>query len=92
MLGFRKKLCDRCQFNDPALPHDSDTVADLSHHAEVMTDKEHCQTQVSLQIGQQLQHLRLDRDVQRRDRFVTDQYVRTQDQSPGKHDPLSLAA
>ena len=44
------------------------------------------------QVGQQLQHLRLHRDVERRDRLVRDQHVRLQRQRAREPDALALAA
>ncbi len=47
---------------------------------------------LALQVAQQVQHLRLDRDVQRRDGLVGDQQLRFQRQRAGDADPLALAA
>jgi tryptophanyl-tRNA synthetase len=44
-----------------------------------------------LQADDQVQHLRLHRDIQRRNRFVRDQELRVQRQSPGDADALTLA-
>ena len=45
-----------------------------------------------LQVLQQVDDLRLDRDVQRRDRLVADDEVRVQRERAGDADPLALAA
>ena len=47
---------------------------------------------VCLQLLQQVQDLRLDRDVERRDRLVGDQELRLDGQRPGDPDPLPLPA
>ena len=43
-------------------------------------------------VGQQVEDLRLDRDVERRDRLVEDQHARLGRQRAGDRDPLALAA
>ena len=44
-----------------------------SHHAEVVADEQAGQPEVAAQLHEQVEHLRLDRDVERRDGFVADQ-------------------
>ena len=46
----------------------------------------------ALQVAQQVQHLRLDRDVERRHRLVGDQQLRLQRERARDADPLALAA
>ena len=48
--------------------------------------------QARLQLEQQVQHLRLDRDVERRDRLVGDDQARVGGQRAGDADALALAA
>ena len=48
-------------------------VAQTGDHAEVVGDHHHCGAEVVHQLLQQLQHLRLDRDVEGGCRFVADQ-------------------
>jgi hypothetical protein len=55
-------------------------------------DEQHAQVERLLQLLQQVQDLRLDRDVQRRDGFVGDQELRLDGQRPGDPDSLALAA
>ena len=43
-------------------------------------------------IGDQSQHLRLDRDVERRNRLVRDEYIRIERECPRQSDALPLAA
>ncbi len=54
--------------------------------------KTHDQAQVALQVLQQVEHLRLHRHVQRRDRLVGHDEVRLHGQRPGDADALALAA
>ena len=58
--------------------------------AEVVRDEQVGQPKPVLQVGQQIQHLRLDGDVERGDRFVADDHIRLGSQRPGDRDPLSL--
>ena len=57
-----------------------------------MGDEHQRQRHAALEIGEQRQHLRLDGDVQRRDRLVGDDDVGIERQRPGDADALALAA
>jgi hypothetical protein len=69
-----------------------DAVADGLHHGEVVADEKVGQAELALEVGQQVQHLRLHRHVERRDRFVEDQDARVGGQRPGDADALRLPA
>ncbi len=60
---------------------------DARDHAEVMRDQHHGDAQLGLQIGQQPQDLRLDRDVQRRAGFVGDAAVPARTSAPWRSSP-----
>ena len=72
--------------------HDRDVVAHMLHDAEVVADEQVGQTELFLQPAQQVQDLRLDRDVEGRDRLVADDQVRLGRQRPRHADALALAA
>ncbi len=57
-----------------------------------MADEQHREAEAHPQVGQQRQHLRLHRDVQRRHRLIRHQEFRIHSQRPGDPDPLALAA
>ena len=57
-----------------------------------MADEEKCQAEPRPQIGEQRQHLRLHRHVERRDRLVGDQKLRRRCERAGQPDALALAA
>ena len=59
---------------------------------EVMRDEQIGQPQFGLQIAQQVQDLRADRNVQRRDRLVQHHQPRRQRQRAGDGDALALPA
>ena len=48
----------------------SDIVRDVPHHGQVVGYERVGETKLGLQVGEEIQHLRLDRDVERRDRLA----------------------
>ena len=64
----------------------------MPDHAQVVGDEDVGELQLALQVAQEVQHLGLDRDVERGDRLVGDDQLRPQRQRPGDPDPLPLAA
>jgi hypothetical protein len=67
-------------------------MAMCSHHAEVVRDEQVGEPELVLQVHQQVQHLRLHRNVERRDRLVGDDERGLTDQRAGDADALALAA
>ena len=59
---------------------------------EVVRDEEIGQAELALQVAQQIEHLRLDRDVERGDRLVADDQLRVRRERAGDADALPLAA
>jgi hypothetical protein len=92
VLGVAVELCRGGQLDDLAQVHDGDPVADVADHRQVVSHKEVRQVELPLQLDQQVQHLGLDRNVERRDRLVGDDEFRLQDQGAGDADALALAA
>ena len=78
--------------DDPAQVHHRDVAADVAHHGEVVRDEEVRQAELVLEAHHQVQHLRLDRDVERRDGLVGDDELRLDGERPGDTDPLPLPA
>ena len=72
--------------------HHADPVGDVPDHREVVRDDQVGQAEVVLQVLQQVDHLGLDRDVERGDRLVGDDQVGLERQRPGDADALPLAA
>ena len=60
--------------------------------AEVVRDEDVREVELVLQVVEQVDHLRLDRDVERRDRLVGDDQLRVQRERARDADALSLAA
>ena len=92
MRGLLKQLGCGGQFDNAAEIHHGHIVADMAHHRQVMRDENHRHVALLAQRHEQVKDLRLDRHIQRRDRFVSDQQPRLQRQSPGDSHPLTLSA
>ena len=79
-------------FDDLAVLHDVNAVGHVPHDAEVVRDEQHRHAHFFLQRLEQLQDLRLDRDVERGCRLVGDQQVWLVGERDGDHHALPLAA
>ena len=60
-------------FDDASEIHHADFMREIFHHREVVGDEQIAQIQLPLQRLQQIQNLRLHRNIQRAGRFVADQ-------------------
>jgi AcrR family transcriptional regulator len=67
-------------------------VADMVDDAEVVRDEEQRHPPVALELGEQVEDLGLDRDVERADRFVAHQQLGDAGQGAGDRHALALAA
>jgi hypothetical protein len=86
---------DRLRFpllHDKPVLHHADPVGDPPHDPEVMGDEQKAHAEVALQLRQELEDLRLDRDVERGGRFVGDQKLGVVGQRHGDHHALPLPA
>src|SRR4029079_19413941 len=66
--------------------------ADVLDHRQVVRDEDVGQAERVLKVFQQVDHLRLDREVERRDRLVADDQPRRDRECARDADPLALAA
>ena len=80
------------QLDDLAEVHHRDSVGDVADDGEVVGDEEVRQVEVLLQLDEEVQHLRLDRDVERRHRLVGDDELRPEHEGAREADALPLAA
>ena len=85
------ELLRRGDLDDFAEVHDRDSVRDMADDAEVVGDEDVGEVELLLQVREQVDHLRLDRDIERRDRLVCDHELRTQRERARHTDPLPLA-
>ncbi len=72
--------------------HHRDAVADVLHHGEIVRDEQIGQPEALLQVLQEVDDLRLDRDIERRDRLVAHDQVGIGSERPRNADALALAA
>ena len=78
--------------DDAAEVHDGHLAGDVAHDGQIVGDEEVGEPEPLLQLLQQVDHLALDRHVERGDRLVADDDARVDGQRPGDADALALAA
>ncbi len=88
----RADLLGRAELDQLAEVHHADPVADVGDRGEVVGDEQVGEPELALQVAQQVQHLCLDRHVERRDRLVADHELRLERERPRDADPLALPA
>ena len=74
-IGVRGPIEDeraRPLLHDPTKVHDRDPIADVTNHREVVADEKVAQALRALELGEQVQDLALDGDVETRGRLVGD--------------------
>ena len=89
---LREERGSRRLLDDPAGIHHGHVVAGLRHHAEVVRDQQDRRAEPLPQVGEQVEDLRLDRDVERGGRLIGDDEVWLAGQRHGDHHPLPHAA
>src|SRR5690606_28550848 len=77
VLWCTKDDVGRRLFHDAAEIHHHDPVSDVANNLQVMTDEHHCYPVLLLEVTQHVHDLSLDRYIQRRDRFITDEKLGT---------------
>ena len=90
--GFVKSSSVGGRLDDPAQVHHRDPVAHVADDGHVVGDEEHRQAQLLAQLVEQVQHGRLHRHVERRDRLVGHQQLGLERERAGDRDALALAA
>jgi hypothetical protein len=90
MLRILVEFLIGCQFHDSSQIHDSHAVADMLHHAQVMSNKEIGKPHLLLELDQQVDHLGLNGDVESRDRLIAYDHPWIQGQGPCNADSLPL--
>ena len=73
--GFGEDGAGRARLDELAGLHDGHPVAQVGDDAEVVRDQEHRHVTLGLQVAEQVEHLGLHRDVERRGRLVGDDQV-----------------
>ena len=75
VIGPSEDLLSRRLLDNAAEIHDGDAVAEMLDHGEIVRDEEIGEAEPAAQLHEQVQHLRLDRDVERRHRLVADDEI-----------------
>ena len=78
--------------DDLAGVHHGDAVADAGDDAEVVGDQQHADVEPALQVGEQIEDLRLDRDVEGGGRLVGDEQLGLARQGHRDQDALAHSA
>lgn len=91
MIWPTENLFRRSFLDDPSEIHDDDAIREMADDAEVVADEEVGQLKLFAKIHEQVQNLRLDRDIQGRHGFITDQDVGIHGECAGDTDALSLS-
>jgi len=84
-------LVDVDDLRERSQVHDTNAVADVLHDGQVVGDEQVGQPQLLLEVVEEIQDLALDRDIERRDRFVEDHEFRVEGEGTGDADALALA-
>ncbi|MNP21772.1 hypothetical protein D3C76_1144050 [compost metagenome] len=92
VLRIFKHCPTRANLNDLPEIHHRHPVADALHYRHIVRNKQKCNAHLPLQIEQQIDDLRPNGDIQRRDRLVGNHHLRIQRQRAGNADPLPLTA
>ena len=92
-IGMRRvavDAIDRAEFDHLAEVHHQHAVGQIMHDIQIVRDEDISQAQHTLDVGQQVQHLGLNRFVQGRDGFIQDQQARIDRDAAGDIDALAL--
>ena len=92
MLRIVDHLLHRADLDDPAGVHHGDAVGGLGDHAHVVGDQHHRGAVVAAEALQELDDLRLDRDVERGGGLVGDDEARVGAEGEGDHHALAHPA
>src|SRR3546814_2287918 len=72
MVRRREQLLGRRAFHHPAEIHDHHAVGDMLDHRQVVADEQVGQAELLAQVHEQVQHLGLDRDVERSEEHTSE--------------------
>ena len=92
MLRRREERRRRPHLHDLSQIHHGHAAADVLDEPQIVRDEEIGELQLLLQIHQQVDDLRLHRDVERRHRLVENHERRVERERPRQADALALAA
>ena len=79
-------------FHNAAQIHDSDFTRHMLYHRKIVADEQVGQPQIAPQFRQQIEDLRLHRNIQSAGRFIADDNTRPQHKGARNRHALALAA
>ena len=92
MGGKVEDVVARADLDDLTEVHHGDAVAEVLDDGEVVGHEQDREAEAPLQVAEQVEDLRADRDVERRHGLVGDEEPRLDGEGPGDPDALALAA
>src|SRR5690554_3431924 len=92
MLGILEDCRTGGGLHDLAEIHHRYTITDVLDHTQIMTDEHIGETEPYLKVLQEIENLRLDRDVECTDRLITDHKLRIERKRSRYPDTLSPSA
>ena len=92
MLGRPVQILRRRDFHHLAEIEHDDPIAQVFDDVEIVRDEQHGQPEALAQVGEQIDDLRLNGDVERGHRLVGDDELRLDGKRPGDADSLPLPA
>ena len=92
MARRAQHILSRAFFHNAAEIHHRNPVRDMAHNAKIMADQHKGQAQIAYQIAQQIDHLRLHRNIQGADGFIPDDQARIARERARNRDALALPA
>ena len=91
LLGVIEHACVAAALDDAAAVEHDDIVGDLADHGEVVADQQVRDAGLLADVGEQVEDLGLDRDIERGDALVEDDQLRFGGEGAGDGDSLTLA-
>ena len=92
VLRIGEQLVGRGLLDDPAEIHDRDAARDVPHDREIVGNEEIGEAELALEMFEQVDHLALDRNVERGDGLVAHDHIGLDGERPCNADALALAA
>ncbi len=92
MLGMLGNDLGVADLDQLAEVHDTDPIRDMRHDGQVVGDEEIGQLEIVLELTQQVEHLGLNRHIERGDRLVADDEIRVERQRARDTNALALTA
>src|SRR6185437_16413799 len=92
MIGRGKNLGGEARFDEAARLHDGDARGELRDNGKIVRNQEKSEGKFALELFEELEDLRADGNVERRDGLVGDDKLRAKNEGAGDADALTLAA